>query len=58
MVFTLNENVRLLKFFLKSGAVFVVGSFFAGFFLTGPGPTPTPGIGPIGLGVQLVFLFA
>lgn len=54
MVFTLNENMLLLRFFLKSGAVFVVGSFFAGLFLTGSGPTP--GVGPIGVGVQLVFI--
>lgn len=56
MVFALNENVRLLKFFVKTGAVFLAGSFFAGFFLYAPGPTP--GSGPIGVGVQLAFIFA
>jgi hypothetical protein len=56
MVFTLNENMRLLKFSLKSGAVFLACSFIAGFLLTAPGPTP--GVGPIGVGVSLVFIFS
>jgi hypothetical protein len=56
MMFTLDENMRLLKFFLKSGAVFVAGLFLAGFMLTGSGPTP--GAGPIGVGVMLVLILA
>ena len=56
MVFTLNENMRLLKFFLKSGAVFLASLFFTGFLLTASGPTP--GVGPIGNGMQLAFIFS
>lgn len=56
MVFTLNENMRLMKFFLKSGAVFLGSLFLAGFLLTAPGPTP--GVGPIGMGVQLALIFS
>lgn len=56
MVFTLNENMRILRFFLKSGAVFVVGLFLLGFLLTGSGPTP--GAGPIGVGLMLVIILA
>lgn len=48
--------MRLLKFFLKSGAVFVVSLFLLGFPLTPPGPTP--GVDPIGSGVGLVLLLA
>ena len=56
MVFTLNENTRLMKFFAKSGTVFVAGLFLSGFMLTGSGPTP--GAGPIGVGVGLVLILA
>jgi hypothetical protein len=56
LVFTLNESLKLMKFFLKSGAILVVGLFMFGFMLTGSGPTP--GVGPIGMGVMLVILFA
>ncbi len=56
MVFTLNENKMILKFFLKSEAIFLVVSFLAGFILYAPGPTP--GAGPIGIGVGLALIFA
>jgi len=56
MVFTLNENMRLMKFFVKSGAVFIVSLFLLGFPLTPSGPTP--GVGPIGMGFMLAVTLA
>lgn len=58
LVFTLNENMKLLRFLVKSGIVFLVGSFLAGFMLGGVGSRPTGGVNPIGLGMQFAFLFS
>jgi hypothetical protein len=46
LVLNLKENMKLLRFFIKSGVVFFVCSYLVGFFLVGSGLQLGPGVFP------------
>ena len=56
MVVNLRENMRLLKFLVKSGAVFLLGSFLVLLFMGNPSPYQV--VPPIFIAGQSAFLFS
>jgi hypothetical protein len=59
LVFNLRENMRLLKFLVKSGAVFLFGSFLVLAVLSiFAGASPYQVVPPIFIAGELAFLFA
>ena len=58
LVFSLRENVRLVKFMLKSGAVLLIGSFLAFGLLSSANPSPYGSVSPLFLAGSIAFLFA